>query len=236
MSHTMSIFKKELKSYFNSPIAYIVISVFLLVAGWFFASNLFLMKQATLRNITGTVLPMVLFFFVPAITMRLLAEEKKSGTMELLATMPVENTEIIVGKFLAALFLLIIALVLTIPYTITISLLGNPDIGIIISSYIGLILLGSTYLAIGMFASSITRNQIVSFIITFVILLVLFMLDKITLLFRGNVASVMQYISTDFHFKNISRGVLDSKDLIYFLSMIVMFLFFTNISLDSLKR
>lgn len=236
MSHTIAIFKKELKSYFNSPIAYIVISVFLLITGWFFSTNLFLANQASLRSITETILPLVMFFFVPAITMRLLAEEKKSGTMELLATMPIETTQIVLGKYLASLFLLFIALLLTLPYSITLIALGNPDVGIIISAYFGLMLLGGTYLAIGMFASSITKNQIVAFIITFLILLVLFMLDKVTLLFRGQVATLMQYISTDFHFRNIARGVIDSRDLIYFLSMIAAFLFFTNISLNSLKK
>jgi ABC-2 type transport system permease protein len=235
MNHAISIYKKELKTYFNSPIAYIVISVFLVITGWFFASNLFLANQASLRAIISTVIPLVLFFFVPAITMRLLAEERRSGTLEVLQTMPVEDWAIIGGKFLASLVILLIAMVLTVPYTITIMSMGSPDVGTIFAGYIGLIFLGATYLSIGIFASSITRNQIVSFIISFLILLVFFMLDKVTLLFSGSVATIVQYFSTDFHFQNMARGVVDSRDVIYFLSVIFIFLFLSNHSLKTRK-
>ena len=235
MNHALVITKRELKSYFNSTIAYIFIAVFLLVSGWFFASNLFIAGQADLRFIIGSILPLVLFFFVPAITMRLFAEEKRAGTLELLMTMPVETSQIVIGKFLAAFTLLAMAIILTFPYLITVIVLGNPDVGVSIAGYIGLLLLGGTYLSIGMFASSITRNQIVAFIISFVILLVLYMLDKVTMLFSGPIANILEYISVDFHFQNIARGVLDSRDLIYFLSIIVFFLFLTNRSLKDLK-
>ena len=236
MKHTLAIYKREMQSYFNSAIAYIVMVVFLGIAGWFFASNMFLINQATVRQIVSFVLPLIMFFFVPAISMRLLAEEKNSGTLELLVTMPLESIEIILGKFLAALSLLGITLLLTLPYVITISILGSPDLGTIFSGYIGLFLLGATYLSIGIFASSITKNQIVAFLISFIILLVLFMLDKVTMLFSGRVASIIQYISTDFHFHNIARGVLDSRDLVYFFSVIVFFLFLSNRSLESIKK
>ncbi len=236
MKHTMAIFKREMQAYFNSAIAYIVIIVFLGIAGWFFASNMFLINQATVRQIVSIVLPLIMFFFVPAISMRLLAEEKRSGTLELLVTMPLESAEIVMGKFLASLSLLVIALFLTLPYVITITILGNPDLGTIFSGYIGLFLLGASYLAIGIFASSVTKNQIVSFIISFIILLVLFMLDKVTILFSGPVANIIQYISTDFHFQNIARGVLDSRDLIYFFSLIIFFLFLSNRALESIKK
>jgi len=235
MSHTFTIMKKELKTYFNSPIAYIVLAVFLIITGWFFASNLFLMKQASMRHIIEQIIPLVMFFFIPAITMRLIAEEKKAGTLELLLTMPIKTKDIILGKFLAALILLCLGIVLTLPYFFTISLLGNPDVGQTIAGYIGLLFLGGTYLSIGIFASSITKNQIIAFIVGFVILLLLFMLDKITILFSGHVANIFQYISADYHFKNIARGVIDSKDIFYFLSMIVFFLFMSNRTLESMK-
>ncbi|MBN1754928.1 ABC transporter permease [bacterium] len=227
MSKSLSIVKKELKMYFNSPIAYVIITVFLLIVGWFFSSNIFLANQASLRFIFSIV-PWIFLFFVPAITMRLIAEEKKQGTIETLVTMPINESTIIWGKFLAATILLAVALFLTITYPLTVSILGNLDSGEIVGGYLGLLLLGGSYIAMGLFASSITENQIVAFIIGFMIIFVFFMLDKVLIFLPGPIASIFEYFSTDTHFQNLMRGVIDSKDLIYFISLIFLFLFLST--------
>jgi len=234
MNNVWSIYKKELKSYFNSAIAYIVITVFLLIAGWFFATNFFLMGQATVRTALS-VIPLIFIFFVPAITMRAIAEEKKSGTIELLVTMPTKDEEIVLGKFLAALTLLAIALAFTLVYAITASLLGNLDKGPTFAGYLGLLLLGAVYLAIGIFASSTSENQIVAFIIGLAIIFVFFMLDKVLMFVPGPLVSLFEFLSVDYHFNSIARGVIDTRDLIYYLSLTIFALMLAVRSLESRK-
>jgi ABC-2 type transport system permease protein len=221
MRNVMTILRRELRSYFNSPIAYIVITVFLLISGWFFSSNLFLMNQATLRAAFG-IIPLIFIFFVPAITMRLISEEKKSGTIELLVTMPIKDHQIVLGKFFAALILLAIALAFTLFYALTVSLLGNADGGPMVGGYLGLLLMGAAYLALGMFASALTENQIVAFIVSFLIIFILFMLDKVIFFVPSWMATIFEYVSIDYHFNNIARGVIDTRDIIYYLSVIVL--------------
>jgi len=235
MSNHIAIFcKKELKSFFDSPIAYIVITIFLLISGWFFFSDLFLVNQASLRNLFNIV-PFIFMFFVPAITMRLISEEKRSGTIEVLLTLPVKDHQIILGKFLAGMILVSVAVILTLIYTITLSMLGDLDSGSVIAGYIGLIFLGATYLSIGIFTSSLTQNQIVAFITSFLIIFVLYMLDKVLIFVPGFLASFLEYLSVDYHFSNISRGVIDSRDVIYYLSIIFLFLFLAVRALESRK-
>ena len=226
--------KKELKSYFDSPIAYIIITIFLLISGWFFFSDLFLVNQATLRNLFG-IIPFIFMFFIPAITMRLISEEKKSGTIEILLTLPVKDHQIILGKFLAGMFLISLAVILTLVYAFTLSGLGNLDFGSVVSGYLGLILLGATYLSIGIFTSSLTQNQIVAFIISFLIIFVLYLLDNVLIFVPGFLSSVLEYLSVNYHFSNISRGVIDSRDVIYYLSLIFFFLFLAVRVLSSRK-
>lgn len=221
MRNVLTIFHRELRSYFSSTIAYIVITVFLLISGWFFSSNLFLMNQATLRSAFG-IIPLIFIFFVPAITMRLISEEKKSGTIELLVTMPIKDHEIVLGKYFAALVLLAIALAFTLIYAFSVALLGNLDAGPTIGGYLGLLFMGAAYLALGLFASSITENQIVAFIVAFAIIFVLFMLDKILFFVPSGLTTIFEYLSIDYHFNNIARGVIDSRDVIYYLSVIVL--------------
>ena len=221
MHNVFTIFKRELHSYFTSPIAYVVITVFLLISGWFFSSNLFLMNQASLRT-AFSIIPLIFIFFVPAITMRLISEEKKSGTIELLVTMPIKDHEIVLGKYFAALVLLVVALAFTLIYAISLAFLGNLDAGPTIGGYIGLVFMGGTYLALGLFASSLTENQIVAFIISFLIIFVLFMLDKVLFFVPSGLTTIFEYLSIDYHFNNISRGVIDSRDVIYYLSVIVL--------------
>jgi ABC-2 type transport system permease protein len=235
MDNTLAIFKKELKSYFNSPIAYIVITVFLGIAGWFFSAGLFLVNEASLRNVMG-VIPLIFLFFIPAITMRLISEERKVGTIELILTMPLKEYEIILGKFLASLALLGIALFFTLAYTLTIAILGDPDGGPIFTGYIGLLLMGSAYLSMGIYASSITENQIVAFIVGFLIILVFFMLDKVLIFVPPSLSGILEYLSVDFHFNNIMRGVIDTRDIIYYLSLTAFGLTLASRALASGRR
>jgi ABC-2 type transport system permease protein len=234
MSKVLSIYRKELKSYFNSPVAYIVITVFLLFSGWFFSSSFFLMGQATVRTAL-TVIPLIFIFIIPAITMRSIAEEKKSGTIELLVTMPTRDMDIILGKFFAGLTLLGIAILFTLTYVITASLLGNLDEGPTFGGYLGLILLGSTYLAIGIFASATTENQIVAFIIGIAIIFVFFMLDKVLFFMPTPLVSLLEYLSTDYHFNSLARGVIDTRDIIYYLSVTSFALILAGRALESRK-
>ena len=228
------IFRRELRYYFNSPVAYVVIIVFLAIIGWFFTSNLFLMNVASMRVVFDLV-PLIFLFFVPAITMRLLAEEKKSGTLELLTTKPVRDLEIVLGKFLAAWVLVAATLAPTILYLITILSLGSIDIGPVFAAYLGLLLMGGVYVSIGILASSLTENQIIAFIISFLLVLALFMMDKILMYVPETFASTMEFLGTDYHFSNIARGVIDSRDVIYFGSLLGFSLFLATVSLERRK-
>lgn len=234
LQNIWTIFQKELRSYFNSAVAYVVIVVFLAIIGWFHTSNLFLVNIASLR-LMFELAPAVFLFVVPAVTMRLLAEEKKSGTIELLTTKPLQDHEIILGKFLAAWALIAIALLPTLVYYITITALGDIDNGPVMGGYIGLLLLAGVYVGVGLFASSLTENQVVAFIIGFVFVFALFMLDKILIYLPEGMTSMVEFLGVDFHFSNIARGVIDSRDLIYFASVLGMTLYLSVISLERRK-
>jgi len=229
-----TIFQRELRSYFNSAIAYVVIVVFLAIIGWFHTSNLFLANVATLR-LMFEIIPAVFLFVVPAITMRLLSEEKKAGTIELLTTKPLHDFEIVLGKFLAAWVLIGIALLLTLVYYITIALLGTIDNGPVIGGYFGLLLMAGVYVALGLFASSLTENQVIAFIIGFVLVFALFMLDKILIYVPESLASIVEFLGIDYHFSNIARGVIDSRDIIYFVTLLGFTLYLTVVSLGRRK-
>ena len=233
-SNVMPIFRRELRSYFNSPVAYVVIVVFLAILGWFFTSNLFLANIASLR-IVFELVPLMFLFFVPAVTMRLLAEEKKSGTLELLTTKPVRDVEIVLGKFLAAWVLLAATLAPTLLYLFTIISIGSIDIGPVITGYLGLLLMGGVYIGIGLLASSLTENQIVAFILSFLAVLALFLMDKMLIYIPEGLASTIEFLGIDFHFSNIARGVIDSRDIIYFGSLLGFSLLLTTVSLERRK-
>lgn len=233
LANTWTFTIKELRSFFNSPVAYVILTLFLLISGWFFSSGLFLINQADLRDLVSMVIPLAFLFFVPAITMRVLAEEKKSGTLELLVTLPVRDAEIVLGKFFAALLLLASALLLTFAYPLTLAILGDPDGGAIVGGYLGLLFMGGSYLAIGVFTSGLTQNQIVAFITGFVLMFLFFMLDKVVIFFPGAIASVLEYLSITYHLENIARGIVDSRDVVYFISVITVFLFLAIRTLES---
>ncbi len=233
-SNILTIFRREIRSYFNSPVAYVVIVVFLAIVGWFFTSNLFVANVASLR-VMFELVPWVYLFFIPAITMRLLAEEKKSGTLELLTTKPVRDVEIVLGKFLAAWALLAATLLPTLIYLVTIMTLGSVDIGPVLTGYLGLLLMGAVYIAVGLLASSLTENQIVAFIVGFLVILGLFMLDKVLIYVPEGLVSVFEFIGIDYHYSNIARGVIDSRNLIYFGSLLGFSLMLSTVSLERRK-
>jgi ABC-2 type transport system permease protein len=217
--------KRELRSFFDSLMAYVMILLFLGFSGfftWLFGSDIFLVNQATLQSFFGIAF-WSLFFFIPAVTMGLLSEERKTGTLELLVTKPVTDWQIISGKFLAAFLLICIALAMTLPYYFTVAGIGKIDHGAVWMGYLGLLFMSACYISIGLFASSITNNQIVSF------LLALFIGIFFHLIFGligsgslGWLGSVLNYLSLGSHFDSMARGVLDSKDVIYFLSIIFL--------------
>ncbi len=228
MRQAAHIFKKEFKSYFVSPIAYMVISIFLVVVGWFFFSTFFLFNQANLRNFFA-LLPIIFSFVVPAITMRLFSEELNVGSYEILLTMPVTFSDVILGKFLAGVAFVAALLVPTLAYPVSVSLLGELDWGPVLGGYIGAVLLGASFCAVGIFASSLTRYQIVAFIVSAAICFCLTLIDKMVFLFPRTFVGVLEYLGADFHFYNISKGIIDSRDLLYFLSIIFIGLYGANI-------
>jgi ABC-2 type transport system permease protein len=229
---TLAITNREFKAYFNSPVAYFVISTFLVMVGIFFFIPFFSQDRVSMRSFFSLV-PFLLVFFVPAITMRLIAEERRSGTIEMLITMPVRDVEVILGKFFAALALLVVALVLTLPYAITISSFGNLDWGPVLGGYFGLLLMGSACLALGLLASSWTENQITAFVIALFLSMFFLMLDQFLVFLPSSMVGVFEYLSFGAHFRNAARGVIDSRDVIYFLSFIVLCLFFSFRSLEA---
>jgi ABC-2 type transport system permease protein len=236
MNITGVIFRKELKSYFSSPVAYIVILAFLGVTHWLFFRTLFLANQSSLRPFFS-LLPWVFLFLGPAITMRAWAEEKKLGTMEVLMTFPVREREAVLGKFLAAFLFLVITLCLTFSLPLTVMLIGYPDPGPILGGYLGACLLGGSYLAIGLFASSLTENQIVAFILAILLCFALMVIGADFVLFTlpSALVPLCAYLGLGTHFESIGRGVIDVRDILYYLSIIIFFLFLNQLALESRK-
>jgi ABC-2 type transport system permease protein len=218
MRQAIHIFHKEFRSYFVSPIAYIVIAIFLLVTGWFFFATFFLFGQANLRNFFS-LLPIIFSFVIPAVTMRLVSEELNIGSYEILLTMPVTSTVIVVGKFLGAVAFVVAMLIPTLAYPITVATLGQLDWGPVMGAYIGAVLLGAAFCAVGLFASAMTRNQIIAFIVGMAICFILTLIDKMLFFLPRPLLGVLAYLGADFHFQNISKGIIDSRDIIYFLSV-----------------
>ncbi|VFQ44918.1 ABC transporter permease subunit [Desulfoluna butyratoxydans] len=226
---TLHIMKKELKDFFTSPIAYIVIAIFLLVTGWFFFLTFFLNGQASLRDFFA-LLPLIFSFVIPAVTMRLFAEELAMGSFEVVMTLPVTPRDIVVGKFLSALVFVCAMLTPTFAYAVTVALFGDLDWGPVIGGYAGAILLGGAFAAIGLFASSLTRNQIIAFILGTLICFALTLVDKLLVFFPTAILGFFSQIGADYHFRNIARGVVDSRDLLYFGGVIFLFLYGASIS------
>ncbi|MDR1726290.1 MAG: gliding motility-associated ABC transporter permease subunit GldF [Bacteroidales bacterium] len=239
------LFKKELSSFLSSLIGYITIIVFLLINGIFLwiVNTDFNIFNFGLANLDGLfiIAPWVFLFLIPAITMKMFAEEKRNGTLELLLTKPLSNISIISAKFLAGVTLVIFAVLPTLIYIISVYELGMPkgnlDIGAITGSYIGLFLLGSVFVAIGLFCSSVTDNQIVAFVLAIFICALLYIgFDLLySLSLFGSADLTIKSLGINHHYSSISRGVVDTRDLIYYLSAITLFLLLTKISLESRK-
>jgi ABC-2 type transport system permease protein len=227
--------KRELQSFFDSLMAYIMLVAFLGFSGfftWLYGSDIFLRNQADLQ-VFFSIAYWTLFFFIPAITMRMLAEEKKSGTIELLLTKAVTDWQVIFGKFLACLILILIALGLTIPYYLTVWKLGPVDHGSVLTGYLGLVLMSATYISIGLYTSSITNNQIVAFLLAlFIGIFFHIIFDVLAGNFSGTIGGIFSYMSVSTHYESISRGVIDSKDLVYFFSVIFFGLTLSEIKLS----
>lgn len=228
MTQIKTIAIKEFKDYFISPIAYIVISLFLIVTGWFFFSTFFVFGRADLRDFFS-LLPIVFSFFIPAITMRLFAEEKNVGSYETLLTMPVSFTDIALGKFFAATLFSGAMLLPTLAYPLFIASIGDLDPGPVVGGYLGALLLSGAYCAMGLFASALTRNQIIAFIIGCALCFTLTILDRMLFFMPAKIVAVIEYIGASSHFMNISKGIIDSRDIVYFISLVVVFIFSTYI-------
>lgn len=230
------ILKKEFNSFFASPIAYLVIGVFLLINGlflWVFDDD-FNILNAGFADLNSFfyLAPWILLFLIPAITMKMFSDEFQTGTIELLQTKPISNWQIVLGKFWASLLLIVIAIVPTFVYVYSVSDLGNPvgniDLGSTIGSYLGLLLLSASYAAVGLFTSTLSKNQIVAFLLgVFIVFVLYYGFDAAASLF-GDSSYTVQLFGINEHFKSISRGVIDTRDVLYFLSIIIFFLFLTK--------
>lgn len=229
---------KELQAFFDSLMAYIMLVAFIGFSGfftWLYGTDIFLRNQADLK-VFFSIAYWTLFFFIPAITMRMFAEENRTGTIELLLTKPITEWQVVMGKFLACLLLVAIALGLTLPYYLTVWKLGNIDHGATLTGYLGLLLMSSVYISIGLFTSSITGNQIVAFLSAlFTGLFFNIIFDVLAGNFTGTLGTILSYLSLSSHYESITRGVIDSKDLLYFASLILLFMIATEMTLSKRK-
>jgi len=227
LRNTLFIAGKELRSYFVSPVAYVIVAFWLVATGFFFWRSVDVSSEASLRDVFSVV-TILLLLISPALTMRLLAEESRTGTLELLLTAPVRDWSVVIGKFLGALGLYAVMIGLTLFYPILLMLLGgNPDWGPIWSGYLGLLLLGMSFLAVGLFASSLTSNQMVSAVIAFVILLILFVISQVAGSVSSGVGDFLSKFSLTDHFDSFPRGIIDLKDVVFYLTFTAVVLFFT---------
>lgn len=226
MKNALTIARRELGTYFNSPVAYIVLGVYLIacLALFFFmmGGGVFVAGRASMRGFFGIQYWMFMVV-APAVTMRLIAEERRSGTLEILMTLPVQEWEVVVGKFLGALAMVSTGLAFTLPIPVALSTLTPAgvsfDWGPVIGGYLGTVLMASTFIAAGMWASALTRNQIVSFIIGLAICFALIIIDNVAFFLPESFGALLQYLSVAYHFENISRGVIDTRDLVFYASM-----------------
>lgn len=239
MNSTLSIARREFQTFFASPIAYIVLGSFLLLSGWLYFSTVFLAGQASLRNFFGLA-PVLFVVLVPAVTMRSIAEERKSGTLELLLTMPLEDWQIVLGKFLAALAMVAVGLLWTLPYGFSVSALAAPgvsfDWGPVLGGYLGLLLLAASFVALGLWSSAMSKNQIIGFITALVLCFAFWFVDKFAVILPEELGRVLEYLSVDYHFGNIARGVLDTRDLLFYLSLTAAGLLLTTRSLSVVRQ
>jgi ABC-2 type transport system permease protein len=245
------IWKKEMRLYFTSPVAYVIIAVFLLLAGYFFYSIFAFFTLASMQsamnpqmgrelNVSDSVMrplfsniSVVLLLLMPLITMRLFAEERRSGTIELLLTYPVRDGAVLVGKYLAALAVYVIMLTLTLLYPLMLFYFARVEWGTILTGYLGLLLMGGAFIAVGVFASSLTENQIIASMTTFAVLLMFWVVGWSADFVGGGWGRFLSHLSLIEHFDSFGKGVLDTKDIIYYLNFTILALFLTLRSLEA---
>ena len=254
MRNFLVILAKEVRSYFNSPVAFVVITIFSVLTGYYFynifvsfstlsfdaQTNPVVANQYGALNVTEFVIrpffgimSVVMLIMLPMLTMRTFSEEKKSGTMELLLTFPVKDGEAILGKFAGCMVIFLVMLSLSFPSTLLVEFFGEPEWGVIITGYIGLVLMGAAFISLGVFMSSVTENQIVAAALSFAALLILYMIGYTAPRAGETVAVVLEYLSFPFHFAKFAKGVIDTSDVIYYLLFSVLFLFLSMRSLES---
>jgi len=226
------IVKRELGAYFTGAVGYIVIGLFLLISGFLFFNVFFLENRAELRRFFST-LPVLLAFFIPAVTMRLFAEERKSGSLETLMTLPVSSVDVVMGKFWASLAFTSVMIAPTLVYALTASLFGSLDAAPVVCGYLGAVFLVAAFCSVGLFASASTKNQIVAFFIGWALCILLALIDQFLLFLPARLANFLGYLSAGSHFTSVSRGIVDSRDLVYFVSLTAVFLTLTVKTIDS---
>lgn len=218
---TRALIGRELQGYFQTPVAYVVSAIFLVASALLFFSVLFLYDRADLRQFFGN-LPLLLALFVPALAMRLIAEEKRRGTYEILATLPLGTAEVVIGKFVAVWITTLFMIAPTLLFALSVSALGRLDWGPVLGGYLGAILLAGAYGAIGVLASSLARSETVALVIALAISITLTLLETFLLLVPAPLTDVVQWFATTYHFSGFTRGVVDSRSILYFASVIVV--------------
>jgi ABC-2 type transport system permease protein len=248
MSNTLAIARKELRSYFASPIGFVMIGLFAIVYGFFYITMLKFFDRQSLQFMAGggatdvneqlirplfSNVQVILLFILPLITMRTYAEEKRSGTIELLLTSPITDLEIVAGKFLGAMGLIVAMLAITLPHVGVLFAFGNPEWKPVVTTYLGFLLMSACFVAVGLFISSITRNQIIAATATFVVFLMLWVIDWMGSLMGPTGQALFEYLSITRHFEDFARGVIDTRHLVYYASVIVFGLVLTMRSVES---
>ncbi len=232
MRNTLTIARREIQAYFVSPIAYVVAAAFLAIMGYFFAMILYYSREATMRYTLGNM-STVLLFVAPVLTMRLLAEEQRMGTIELLLTSPVKDWEVVLGKFLGSLTLYACMLGVSLYFPLMLTIVGNPDAGPVIAGYVGMLLLGGALLSLGVLTSSLTQNQIVAAVLGVVLIVLLWLASALGDVTGPPLSGVFQYLALSEHFYDFFKGVIDTRDVIYYLSVIAASLFLATRVLET---
>lgn len=234
MNNILAITKRELKAYFYSPIAYVVYALFLMLSGYFFSLILFNSREASLRALSYNFI-ITLLFFAPLLTMKLFAEERKMGTLEMLMTKPVRDAEVVLGKFFAAFGFYALMLSTTLVYVGILARYGSPDMGPIWTGYLGLLLVGAAFIALGVFASTLTENQIIAAVITFSFILLFWILGWLSGNLGFGTESIFTELALSTHFDDFVKGVIDWRSFVYYLSFIFFWLFATVKSIEVRK-
>ncbi|OXT09040.1 ABC transporter permease [Thermoanaerobacterium thermosaccharolyticum] len=227
----LTIYKRELKSYFLSPLAYVLVGFLLLISGYFFATFVLTTQYALMSPVFSNMV-FVFMFISPILTMRLISEEMKNGTDQLLMTSPLKITDMVLGKYFASLTVYALSLVISLIYPLYLKIYSTPDFGPILTGYIGTFLMGAAFIAIGIFASSLTENQLIAGVIGFSILLLFWIISWLGDVFQGTAKTIVENLSLLQRFNNFQNGVLSLNDIVFYLSVIIFFVFVTIMVVD----